>query len=147
MEEDPKKKNQVWLTSMDDEIKAKEVQRVLKAHDIESEIRYRGLANNLQVYLGATDLGTDIFVLDKDYDLALQIIQEECGIVISYDEADYAEKEVEVESDENGKKPLIDRRVIAWILLLLLLAFAMPPAAVIAVIVCLILFGLVFRRR
>lgn len=108
----------VFLINTRDDIEASVIEGILSASNIAVTIKYRDAGGYLNIYMGNSVMGTDIYVSEKDYELAKEIIsaeidaQSEEYIEESEEEKSIFEKEIKVVQ----KKRSLKAWIVIWLI-------------------------------
>lgn len=98
---------ETFLMSTSDEIKANDIESLLKVHGIPVLKKHRGSGGYLQIYMGISNTGIDIFVPSRALEEAKEIMkQNSLDIRVEVDS-------IESFDDKYNKK----RRIKTWIIL------------------------------
>lgn len=102
----PDEEQDTFLLTVSDENEANIVQSLLKVNNIPSLRKHRGSGGYLQIYMGTSNLGIDIFVLEKHLEQAKEIL-------LSHNDSSDNEKnepDEGISGDFTGKNPISVRR-------------------------------------
>lgn len=106
---------ETFLISVANDMEAKVIEELLSSHNIPVLRKYKGAGGYLQIYMGVTIFGIDLFVSSRELETAKEILAAEYRPLIEYDK-DSIEEEIRNNStSESGKK----RRIKIWILALI----------------------------
>lgn len=105
---------EAFLISVANDMEAKVIEALLSSHDIPVLRKYKGAGGYLQVYMGATIFGIDLFVSSRELETAKEILAAEYRPLIEYDKASIEEEIRNNSTSESGKK----RRIKVWIIIL-----------------------------
>lgn len=109
-------KHMVFLINVRDACEADMLESLMNSNNIEVTRKYREAGSYLNVYMGNTVLGVDIYVLENDYEAAKELLEIEQEDGVEEKDTEYVEEDMRFDKEAiiNNKR----RAMKAWIILL-----------------------------
>lgn len=131
--------NEVFLINLRNEYEADIIESILGSNSIKSSRKHRDAGGYLSIYMGNSIEGVDIYVLESEYEVAMELVKTEQEVSLEEDNEAVDEEQTLFKEEEiiSNKR----RSMKAWIILL----FFTSGFSVLAIYLIIIMIDKIFK--